>query len=209
MSYNYPPPAQPYPPPMPPPPKSSHRLRNTLLIVVSMLVVAGITAAGVLLATGDNNGDADAASPSPIDESLSVDAEAELLEQQRQLVADCRREVGAWLRTLHNVDSRLSIGMTQTEYSDALGEVQIAYDRLNLRRADVSCVSQVGIPAEKAFNQYVKANNRWSDCIVDLYCDLDADAMPAIQERWARATVLLDRADRNLRNLGQTGSSVS
>jgi hypothetical protein len=204
-NYGYPPP--PYLPPTPPP-KPSHRLRNAMIVVSAMIVTAGIAIAGVWVATRTGDGSRSEAASSPTTTDKSSTPDADLVEQKRR-AADCRRDLGRWLRTLNDIDSRLSIGMSQSEYSAALGDVQIAYDRIDFDQIDVDCISEVGVPAENAFNQYVKANNRWDACIFDYDCDLDVDAMPKIQDRWARATLLLEKAGRNMETLGQTESSIS
>jgi hypothetical protein len=201
----------PAPPPPPEPPKR-HGLRNALIVVAVLAVVGGIVVAAVLLGTrgSDVDGDASTAESTAASTSDDESASAELLEQQREeAIAACERHLGPLLQKLHNIDSRLTIGMTQSEYSTALGDAQIVYDRIRFAAMELDCVSAVGVPAENAFNLYIRANNTWSDCIADLYCDIDADAMPQIQERWTKATVLLAKADRGLRNLAAADESIS
>jgi hypothetical protein len=39
------------------------------------------------------------------------------------------------------------------------------------------------------------------DCIYDYYCDVDADVLPGMQQKWAKASGLIDQAETLLATL--------
>lgn len=124
------------------------------------------------------------------------DAAAKEAEQAKQLkqeamaaanlAVDCRRQVGGLIRALRNTGSRLDVGLTFADYSNQVGQISIAYDRIPFGRLDFACTGGPGIKAEKAFNEYTKAYNAWNDCVGDLYCDMDS-IDPELQKRWQEA----------------------
>lgn len=176
-----------------------------MIIVASTAAAVGIAIAGVVA-----NRDDDTTSTSTAQTAASKEtaADADFLEQQQKIAA-CRRDLGPLLRRLQNIDSRLAVGMNQDEYSNALGDVQVVYDRIDFDRTDIDCVTAVGVPAERAFNEYIRANTRWDNCIFDYSCDVETDVMSQIQEHWAKATQLLTRAERHLSNLGASIGSAA
>ena len=163
-------------------------------------------AAGVVLALAGCGSDVGSTSDQPESsdsggamEQLQAEAEAKAEAQKAQ--AKCQAQTQPLMRELEAIDSRLDVGMTQPDYNTALGDVSIAYDALPVGRLDPNCLT-VAVQLEGAFNRYIRANNDWSDCIDDLYCDLDADALPGIREHWSAANRLLAKAERRLARLG-------
>jgi hypothetical protein len=197
--------------PQPPPPAPKRRLRNTLLAITAIIAAGLMAAAGgalVGMGTRGDDGREDvqaAAQPSTSTPSSSPSGRDRIeAEQLYKPFAECRREVGPWLLKLQNINSRLSVGITQGAYNTALGSARIAYDGTDVAKVHHECLSGVGVPAERAFRHYMRANSIWDDCIYDMYCNLDRDAMPEIQEQWAKASVLLERASTNLEDLKQS-----
>ncbi len=121
-------------------------------------------------------------------------------EQAALLAASCRQQVGGLVRTLRDTSSRLDVGMSFADYSDQVGEISIAYNRIPFGRMDIECTMGAGISAEKAFNSYNKAYNAWNDCISDLYCDMDS-VDPDLQKNWSKAGSQVARSRSALSDL--------
>jgi hypothetical protein len=117
-------------------------------------------------------------------------------------VADpaCAEQVGDFVTKLQELDSRLGIGLNFEHYSTNVSDTKVVYDEIAFDAMSPDCVSRVGVPAENAFNAYVKAYNVWNKCVGDIDCDNDS-INPKLQLQWAKATGLIDRAERNLEDL--------
>lgn len=129
-------------------------------------------------------------SPTPDPEEVQARREAE----------QCKREFTPFLDELQRLDSRLDVGLTQADYNAALGDIQVAYDRVPFNRLSESCILLVGVVAEDAFNEYLKANNQWADCIQSYACDLD-DIEADLQKRWQSASRKIKSSGNLLRKL--------
>lgn len=112
----------------------------------------------------------------------------------------CTRELRPLLQRFQRFHSRLSVGLVFQDYTAAVGDLRVGYDRVRWRLLDSPCITDVGEPIRKSFNEYVAANERWNDCIGDLYCNLD-DIDPQLQKDWNRATRYMNDAQRGLRTL--------
>lgn len=138
-------------------------------------------------------------------------AEAEKLDKRATaalaVATDCRQDLGGLLRALQNTDSRLTVGMSFDDYSDQVGEISVAYDRVPLGQLRPACITGPGIKAEKAFNSYTEAYNEWNECIGDLYCDMDS-IDSNLQDSWAKATRQLNGARSSLVDLEQNALSA-
>ncbi len=108
----------------------------------------------------------------------------------------CGSQLEPLMTALHDADSRLSVGMDYSAYTDAVAEVRVAYDRVPTSSLSPECISGAGVKAEDALNEYVKAQNEWSRCIGHiLSCKLDKVVKPRMQRRWAKAERLIGQAD--------------
>jgi hypothetical protein len=112
----------------------------------------------------------------------------------------CAGQVGILVTQLSELDSRLSVGLNFERYSNLVSDLQVAYDQIPIDEPSPECVTRVGVPAERAFNAYVKAYNIWNNCIGNINCDNDK-ITPRLQARWAKATASVARADQGLENL--------
>lgn len=105
--------------------------------------------------------------------------------------------------TLGELDSRLSVGMNFEAYGTAVADARVAYDKTDFDHIDLpstdrfTCLGSVGIPLEKALNQYVAAYSRWNDCIQDYTCDNDS-IDGELQGHWGKATRAVARSKDNL-----------
>jgi hypothetical protein len=98
---------------------------------------------------------------------------------------------------LSELDSRLSVGMSFAAYGDKVGAARVAYDKIHFDKLDATCISGVGQPAEDAFNDYVRAYNKWNDCISSTGCSTDS-IKGDLQAEWSKATALLDALKKRL-----------
>lgn len=123
--------------------------------------------------------------------------EIEEKREELELGEDCARQLKGLVRSLNDLDGLLDVGLNHDEYSDRVGEIAIAYNRIDFKELEDDCVLSVGLPAEAAFNKYVKAGSTWNDCITDFGCELDSiDSQ--LQLRWASAGERLSEADAAL-----------
>lgn len=86
----------------------------------------------------------------------------------------------------------------RSDYGNALGGVQVLYDRVNLKTLPYDCVTEVGVPLESALNNYIDANKQWDN---DYSCDVDKDALPELRRDWLHAHKLFTKAGKSLRGL--------
>lgn len=105
-----------------------------------------------------------------------------------QLAADCHKLMDRLLNAEEDVDARLDVGMLNADYTNAVGDVAVAYNRIDFDQVDGACLTQVAVPLEAAYNDYSHAGTRWNNCIVGDYCDVDRDALPLMRDYWSRAS---------------------
>lgn len=122
------------------------------------------------------------------------------LKRERHVYQACRSELMPLYNSLRSINSRLNVGLTQTDLGSAVGEASIAYDRIHIHKlGDGACLS-AGAKMEDAFNQYVTTSSTWNDCITDIYCDTDT-ITPGMQRKWAVATRDLGQAQHIMQGL--------
>ena len=174
---------------------------QTLIIVLSLVALAGgMTACG----TDEEAEKRRAAQEQAAREKAAKERkERQEAAKAARLAEACEESVGPLLDELEELNSRLDIGLTYDEYTDRVGDVKVAYDKADFGDAgedDLRCITEVGLPAEKAFNQYAKAAATWQECFDDIDCDNDS-IQPDLQRRWSRATTLTERARDNLNDM--------
>lgn len=123
--------------------------------------------------------------------------------EARRAATECRDGLRDLTDELSRVDSRLNIGLTQAEFNTALGDVQVAYDRLRVGRLEQECVLRAAVPLESALNAYIDANNEWADCINDLGCEVEGSVLQSIRAEWSKATRLIRKSSRAIGELRQ------
>jgi hypothetical protein len=118
----------------------------------------------------------------------------------RALATGCDRQLGELVEAVGELDSRLDIGMTYSDYTSEVSDLKVSYDSIDWDLDDelepedtLTCINEVGLPAEKALNEYAKATRIWGECMDDLYCSNDS-IEPSLQRRWRRASSNADNA---------------
>jgi hypothetical protein len=164
-----------------------------IVLGVLPFALAGGVAAVILATTGS-----DSSSSGATHTTATVDTQAQERAQAIAKYERCRRSTRPLLNKLHDLDSRLDIGLNYDEYTDKVGDVRVAYDQVTPRLgSQTECITAVGIPAEAAFNQYVKASNIWGDCFDDIDCETDA-IEPELHKHWSKASNAIHSADGGL-----------
>jgi hypothetical protein len=113
----------------------------------------------------------------------------------------CQGQVGGFLGSMDSLRRRLVVGLAYEQYVDEVEAVRAAYRRIPADELRIDCLTGVGTPAEKGFNQYIDAANDWGECVGEAGCE-SATVEPLLQRRWRIASGLLSRAHRGLRDLG-------
>lgn len=107
----------------------------------------------------------------------------------KQAAADktaCQSSIGDFLDDVSGIDSRLDVGMTYSDYSSKVADANVTHDRVDASSLTGKCLA-AAVAAEKALNAYIKAYNKWNNCIEDDSCDTDS-ITPALQTIWTTAT---------------------
>lgn len=160
--------------------------------------VLAVAAVFCLAACGGNE-----STSSPGQDTTEVTtAEVTTTEETTTEVVDeaCREQLEPLVEALSELDSRLTVGLNYERYSESVSDNQVAYDRVPFDELGPECVTDVGIPLEKAVNAYVKAYNIWSNCFEDIDCSNDS-IKGRLQKHWAKATRQIARAEQNLEAL--------
>lgn len=159
---------------------------------LGVLVALGL-ALGVVAGCGGGGESATPASSGTTTESATT-VEASETETAPDFDAElCVEQLGDLHEALTDLDSRLSVGLNFSAYSDKVGDARVAYDRIDFDSLDPVCTLLAGVQLEKALNSYTRAYNRWNTCIGDYECDTDS-INGSLQKEWARAQRQLKNA---------------
>lgn len=187
-------------------PKMRSRLRSASWVMVAPLLVScGGPSADERAAADEARADRLAAEERQERDERREERAAARRAEQQETYDTCVEIVMPLSDALSEVDSRLAVGLSYDEYTNYLGDVQVAYDAVLDRLDEVSgsddCLG-VAIKLESALNAYARVSNVWSDCNADLYCDFsEADPNTKAQRGWAQATRLLEQSDSRLDEL--------
>jgi hypothetical protein len=156
--------------------------------------VACVVVAAALASCG--SGDHAARHPSAAEEAAQM--QQSVKRKALAVYGQCQDNLGEFVGRLRDLDGRVRAGMSFSDYASQLGDARAVYEHVPLRRIkDPRCLGGVGIPAEKAFNEHVKAANAWHRCLTDLKCKLDS-IKPTLTRHWAKASRLARGAQANL-----------
>ena len=78
---------------------------------------------------------------------------------------ECPPGVVSFVNALTQLEGRLDVGLSLTEYRRYLTAATVAYDRISWHTTPLECVKSVGVPAEKALNAYGKGFTSWQQCV--------------------------------------------
>jgi hypothetical protein len=111
------------------------------------------------------------------------------------------------LDALSEVDARLDVGLSQSEFSDLVGDASVAYSRIEADELAADCLSP-GAKLESALNKYSRAASEWDDCIWDDWCTMESiDSQ--LQRKWSDAAEAIDDAEDLLDDLDPANSNTA
>jgi hypothetical protein len=100
---------------------------------------------------------------------------------------------------LSNIEGRLDVGLNYGEYKQAYTRAKVAYNREPVSQQSYACTHYVGVPAEKALNEYRVALNIWGACFSKPGCSVNSPGVDRrLQFRWKRASQYLRSAVNSL-----------
>jgi hypothetical protein len=144
-----------------------------------------------------------AAGGSQVIANTGPSAEEKADQEAAAKAGECQAQLGGLIAAEADLDGRLGgVGVNYEEYGRRVGDISAAYNLVPFKQLEVECLTQVGIPAETAMNNYVNAGNTWNECFGDIYCDIDS-IEPELQSAWAKASTNVDAATRGMAELGQ------
>ncbi len=111
--------------------------------------------------------------------------------------AECADDLRPVLDALEQMDARLDVGLNRSQYGDRMGDISVAYNRLDattLVGKGAGCIA-TAVLLEEAFNEYIQANTAWGDCIASSSCSMDS-VQPKLQRHWSTASGKLASARR-------------
>jgi len=98
----------------------------------------------------------------------------------------CSYQLRGLVNALTEIDGRLNSGINLPTYSAYLGNAEAAYSKVPWGRTYGSCLTYVGLPAQRALNYYGYASNIWMCWSNQCY--------QARQRDWANASANVARA---------------
>lgn len=156
---------------------------------------------GVLMAMGAGcGGSPEDGAGDPASDTRVSESDASVVSSAVDDLVDasaCTDELAPLLGSLEELDSRLSVGLSFSDYSERVGDARVAYDALDFASLSPDCIKGPGVQLEKALNSYQRAYTTWNDCIGDIDCSNDS-IQGELQREWARATVQIGNARKDL-----------
>jgi hypothetical protein len=159
-------------------------------------LVCGLLA--VLAFSSCGGGDTGAAAGTAPDRDASTEPPA--ADAPRSAAKLCQGQVGGFIGSMDSLRRRLVVGLAYEQYVDEVEGVRASYRRIPTDDLGVECLTEVGTPAEKAFNRYIDAGNSWGECVGEAGCE-SATVEPVLQRQWRVAARFLSLARRGLADL--------
>lgn len=168
-------------------------MRTARLVLVSLLVVGcgGVapSAAAPTLVPGTTPSPSPSPTPSPTPTPKPTPSPAPVISEA------CAEELGDTRDELDEMDARLDIGLTFSDYSERVGDISVASNRQDvdaLTAEGADCLA-TALLLNEAFLEYIDANDTWNDCIQDTDCTNDS-IRSELQGHWSTASDKLDEA---------------
>lgn len=115
---------------------------------------------------------------------------------------DCEKTLSPLSRKLGEIDSRVTVGMNQVEMHELVSDAAVVYGRIDIDRLtneNVACL-YIAVHFENAYQDYVEADDMWSECIQTDGCDVERDKIDDIREQWSDATDEIASGNEGLKN---------
>lgn len=182
-------------------------MRKRILIGLALLLVLGGIGGGLYWKQQKDEDKREQEARAAAERKEVLEKYEGALAEYKDLKADydsfqfCKKQLTPILESLSSLQSRLRVGLVFGSYGEAVGRIQVRYDRIRHGRLSDECFEEVREPARKAFNAYVRANNQWNSCIENLFsCSIDG-ITPDLREKWSLASKLTREAKHALSDL--------
>jgi hypothetical protein len=87
----------------------------------------------------------------------------------------CEQQLRDLLRELEELQSRIRrVGANYAHYVEMVMDVSSGYGQASIRELKRECVFSLGVNARDALDAFLQAANVWSECTVDVNCDIDS-----------------------------------
>lgn len=107
--------------------------------------------------------------------------------------AACQDLLSDSYTALQGINSRLDVGMTEADYTEAVGQAQAKYDQVDSSKAATHhCGAYAAMG--KILRQYSNASTYWNSCIIDDYC---TPSDLKLNQYWSRSSGLLVKIKKN------------
>jgi len=168
--------------------------------VAARFHTAGCVALVALLLSGCGGGGSDGAETTAAtvtSEAVTTVPERPIQRHEKPAAGPCQIQLGSFVASMDSLRRRLAVGVTYDQYVAEVGGIRSTYKKIPIERVEIDCLSAVGTPAEKAFNQYIEAANDWGECVSQAGCSSET-VEPVLQRRWRIASHFLGDADQGL-----------
>jgi hypothetical protein len=120
--------------------------------------------------------------------------------------ATCKLRLGPFIKALAGLKDSLAVGVTDSEYTQRIGDVEVPYSGVEWMGMSAHC-RQVGVKAQDALNEHLQSAEGWGRCIEDApECDDEANSS-MLHARWHAAERDLQAAEARLEAI-RTGASL-
>lgn len=170
-------------------------------IYLASAVLASLLALGACGPNAEEEAVASEATASAEAEKEREQAEKEAAEERERRAEECTEDVAQLASALDELNSRIQVGLSYSDYTTEVGDVMVAYNRTDIDKisADRWCLGEVAVPLENAFQHFDKAMEVWKKCVGDWDCSIKDKAVDAkMQKHWQRAGTYLEEADAAL-----------
>lgn len=113
--------------------------------------------------------------------------------------SDCLSKLGPFLNSMQEINSRLDIGMNESEFVQRVGTAKVKHDQLDPKALQGTCLD-AGVDLEKALNKYIKAANKWSNCVSNFSCTFKK-INAVMQLYWLQASTRISTAEKKVGKL--------
>lgn len=121
----------------------------------------------------------------------------------------CENQVGDFLDEIGELDSRLDVGLTYSEYKRRVADANVEYDRVGdigfLLSHGQDCVDAVS-DGQAALDAYLAAVTIWDRCLDSDNCT-KADIIEELRAEWSEGSDSRDRATAALSRIAEAGQS--
>lgn len=186
------------------------RIMIILVLTAVLVILSGGATAGALIWRNQQEAAQRAADAAERREAREREEarEAERYAAAAEEHQACTRQLRGLMNALQVVDSRLDVGLTQSELSDLVGKASVAYGRITPEELEGDCLS-AGAKLESAFNKYNVTVSDWNECIFDYSCDVDSEVLPGMRRAWSQASRAIERAERLMSRLDPDSPSYN